>query len=167
MKAERRMEKLAPTHRVEDFDCGQPDLNQWLRRYAWQNQGAGAARTYVGLVEERVVGFYSLVVGQVERQDAADRMLKGLARHPVPVMILARLAVDKDWQGRGVGRALLRDAVLRTLQASSIAGIRAFVVHAKDERARQYYEQFDFLPSPTDPLHLMVLLKDIAHTLGV
>jgi GNAT superfamily N-acetyltransferase len=157
----RHIEKLRREHGLDSFDCGQPDLNRWLVKYALQNQGAGAAQTYVGLVNEEVVGYYSLAVGQVEHHDAPERLGKGLARHPVPIMLLARLAVHKDWQGKGIGRALLRDAVLRTLQAADIAGIRALVVHAKDDRAREYYEQFDFVPSPTDPLHLFVLLKDL------
>jgi GNAT superfamily N-acetyltransferase len=166
-KAETRsIEKLRRDHLVDAFDCGQEALNNWLRKYALQNQGAGAAQTYVGLVGKVVVGYYSLAVGQIEYSDSPERLRKGLARHPVPIMLLARLAVDKGWQRKGVGRALLRDAVLRTVQAADIAGIRAIAVHAKDERARRYYEQFDFVASPADPLHLMVLLKDIRGRVG-
>jgi GNAT superfamily N-acetyltransferase len=128
-------------------------------------QSASSAQTYVGLVNDSVVGYYSLAVGQVEYSDASERLRKGLARHPVPIMLLARLAVHKKWQGKGVGRALLRDATLRTIQASEIAGIRALVVHAKDDAAKRYYEQFDFVPSPTDPLHLFVLLRDLRRML--
>ena len=161
MSEERRIEKLRREHVLHAFDCGQPDLNAWLIKYALQNQSASSAQTYVGLVNDSVVGYYSLAVGQVEYSDASERLRKGLARHPVPIMLLARLAVHKEWQGKGVGRALLRDAILRTVQASEIAGIRALVVHAKDDAAKRYYEQFDFVPSPTDPLHLFVLLKDL------
>jgi GNAT superfamily N-acetyltransferase len=157
----RTIEKLSRDHSVDSFDCGQEDLNRWLQKYALQNSGAGASQTYVGLVEGIVVGYYSLAVGQIEYADAPERLQKGLAQHPVPIMLLARLAVHKDWQKKGIGRALLRDAVLRTLQAADIAGIRALAVHAKDDDARRYYEQFDFQPSHTDPLHLCVLLKDI------
>jgi GNAT superfamily N-acetyltransferase len=157
----RRIEKLAREHVLGAFDCGQPDLNAWLIKYALQNQSASSAQTYIGLVNETVVGYYSLTVGQVEYADAPERLRKGLARHPVPIMLLARLAVHKEWQGKGVGRALFRDAILRTVQASEIAGIRALVVHAKDGAAKRYYEQFDFVSSPTDPLHLFVLLKDL------
>jgi GNAT superfamily N-acetyltransferase len=157
----RIIEKLHATHNLELFDCGQPDLNAWLRKHALQNQRSNAAQTYVGLADGVVIGFYSLAVGQVEFAGAPERLGKGLARHPIPIMLLARLAVSLPWQGRGVGRALLRDAVLRTLQAADIAGIRALAVHAKDERARQFYQQFDFEPSPTDQLHLFVLLKDL------
>ena len=161
MNEERRIEKLRREHVLDAFDCGQPDLNAWLVKYALQNQSASAAQTYVGLINNEVLGFYSLAVGQVEYSDAPERLRKGLAKHPVPVMLLARLAVHKDCQGKGVGRGLLRDAVLRTLQASEIAGIRALVVHAKDDEAKRYYEQFDFVSSPTDPLHLFVLIKDL------
>jgi GNAT superfamily N-acetyltransferase len=163
---ERRVEKLRREHVLDAFDCGRPDLNAWLIKYALQNQSASSAQTYVGLVNESVVGYYSLAVGQVEYSGASERLRKGLARHPVPVMLLARLAVHKQSQGKGGGRALLRDAILRTLQASEIAGIRALVVHAKDDAAKRYYEQFDFVSSPTDPLHLFVLLKDLRKMTG-
>jgi GNAT superfamily N-acetyltransferase len=161
VNAPRRVEKLRPDHPVEGFDCGQEDLNRYLLRYAWANQQAGAAQTYVGLVGDAVVGYHTLAVGHVIRQEAPERLTKGLARHPVPIMLLARLAVDRRWQGQGVGKALLKDAMQRTLQAADIAGIRAFAVHAKDEGARRFYEKFDFIPSPTDPMHLYVLLKDV------
>lgn len=162
MSEDRRIEKLRRHHAIDTFNCGQLDLNLWLVKYALQNQSANAAQTYVGLVNEQVVGYYSLAVGQVEFAEAPERLRKGLARHPVPIMLLARLAVQKEFQGRGGGRALLQDAILRTIQASQIAGIRALMVHAKDDAARRYYEQFDFVSSPTDPLHLFVLLKDLS-----
>jgi len=157
----RRVEKLRRDHPVEEFDCGREELNRYLLRYAWQNQQAGAAQTYVGIVGKVIVGYYALAVGQVTLEDAPERLKKGLAKHPVPIMLLARLAIDRRWQGQGVGKALLRDAMQRTLQAADIAGIRAFAVHAKDEEARRFYEHFDFIPSPTDSLHLFVLLKDV------
>jgi GNAT superfamily N-acetyltransferase len=170
MNETRSIDKLRRDHPREDqlaaFDCGEEALNNWLRKHALQNQGAGAAQTYVGLAGEVVIGYYSLAVGQIEYIDAPERLRKGLARHPVPIMLLARLAVDKNWQKKGVGRALLRDAVLRTVQAAEIAGIRALAVHAKDDAARRYYEQFDFEASPADPLHLLVLLKDIRKRMG-
>jgi GNAT superfamily N-acetyltransferase len=166
MTEARLIVKLRRDHSLDSFDCGQEQLNNWLRRHALQNQGAVAAQTYVGLVGDAVIGFYSLAVAQIEYRDASERLQKVLARHPVPVMLLARLAVDRRWQKQGVGRALLRDAVLRTVQAADIAGIRALAVHAKDEQARQYYEQFDFVPSLADPFHLLVLLKDIGARLS-
>jgi GNAT superfamily N-acetyltransferase len=159
--ATRRVEKLRREHAVEGFDCGREELNRYLLRYAWPNQQAGASQTYIGIADDAIVGFYTLAVGHVTHEDAPARLTKGLARHPVPIMLLARLAVDRRWHGRGVGRALLRDAMQRTLQAAEIAGIRAFAVHAKDEDARRFYEHFDFISSPVDPMHLFVLLKDV------
>jgi GNAT superfamily N-acetyltransferase len=140
---DRRVEKLRADRTIEGFDCGREELNRYLLRYAWQNQQAGAAQTYVGLAGDSVIGYHTLAVGQVSREEAPERLTKGLARHPVPVMLLARLAVDKRWHGRGV------------------AGIRAFAVHAKDDEARAFYQKFDFIPSPTDPMHLFVLIKDV------
>lgn len=146
---------------MASFDCGRPALNQFLYRFALINQRAGSAQTYVCCEEGKVVGYYSLTVGSVEPVNAPTRVAKGLARHPLPVMILARLAVDKAYQGKGLGRALLKDVLLRTLQASDIAGIRALLVHAKDDLARKWYEQWEFESSPTDPLHLYLILKDL------
>ncbi len=161
MTPARRIEKLRRDHPAEGFDCGREELNRYLLRYAWQNQQASASQTYVGVVGDAIVGFYTLAVGQVMREEAPERLSKGLAKHPIPIMLLARLAVDRRWQGQGVGKALLRDAIERTLQAAEIAGIRAFAVHAKDEEAKRFYEHFDFVASPTDPMHLFVLLKDV------
>jgi GNAT superfamily N-acetyltransferase len=163
----RRIEKLRPDHPIEAFDCGREELNRYLLRYAWANQQAGAAQTYVGLAGDSLVGYYTLAVGQVTREEAPERLIKGLARHPVPIMLLARLAVDRRSQGQGAGKSLLRDAMQRTAQAAEIAGIRAFAVHAKDGGARRFYEQFDFIPSHTDPLHLFVLLKDVRRMITV
>ena len=161
MSEGRRVEKLRTHHNIEGFDCGREELNRYLLRYAWQNQQAGAAQIYVGLVGDAVVGYHTLAVGQISRDEPPERLTKGLARHPVPIMLLARLAVVRRWQGQGVGKALLKDAMLRTLQAADIAGIRALAVHAKDDQARNFYQRFDFLPSPTDSMHLLVLLKDV------
>ena len=166
MSEARNIEKLRKEHVLAAFDCGQSDLNAWLLKYALQNQASNSAQTYVGVVNDEVVGYYSLAVGQVEYVEAPERIHKGLARHPVPIMLLARLAVHKDWQGKGIGKGLLKDAVLRTMQAADIAGIRALAVHAKDDQAKRYYEQFDFIPSPTDPLHLLALLKDLRRIAG-
>ena len=160
------IEKLDRRHNVDPFDCGTEPLNQFLVRYALQNQKAGSSQTYVGLSGQLIVGYYTLVVGEVAYERAADRLKKGLARHPVPVMVLARLAVARSQQGKGLGSGLLKDALLRTLQAADIAGIRAFVVHAKDDAARAFYERYDFEPSPTDPYHLFILLKDARSSLG-
>lgn len=156
-----RIEKLQRTHDLGTFDCGQEALNRFLVRYAFQNQQAEASQTYVALSDDEIVGYYTLVVGQVEHSDAPERLSKGLARHPVPIMLLARLAVSVTFQGKGLGIGLLKDAMLRTLQAADIAGIRAFAVHAKDDDARSFYERFDFVSSPSDPYHLFLLLKDV------
>ena len=165
MSGPRRVEKLRREHAVVDFDCGSAQLNQYLLRYSWQNQRAGAGQTYVGLVGDVMVGFYTLAVGQVSYDNALERLTKGLARHPVPIMLLARLAVDHRWQNQGIAKALLRDAIQRTLQAADIAGIRTFAVHAKDEAAKRFYRHFDFVPSLSDPMHLFVLLKDVRRTI--
>lgn len=166
MNESRRIEKLRRDHAVEGVDCGREELNQFLIRYAWANQQANASQTYVALVENAVVGFYTLTVGAAAFEGAPERLAKGLARHPIPIMLLARLGADKRWQGQGVGKGLLRDALQRTLQAAEIAGIRAFVVHAKDEQAKHFYERFNFIPSPTDPMHLFLLLKDVKRLLS-
>lgn len=156
-----RIEKLDRSHAVDAFDCGEPALTRFLTRFALSSQQSNAAATYVGLADDQVIGFYSLVVGEVQYEGAPERLTKGLAQHPVPLMLLARLAVDQAWQGRGIGAGLLKDAMLRTLQAADIAGIRALAVHAKDEGARAFYQHFDFIDSPSDPLHLFLLIKDL------
>lgn len=156
------VEKLSANHDIDRFDCGKEPLNRFLQRHALTNQAANAARTYVVCGEgNRVVGYYSLAVGAVEHGSAPRRVTRGLARHPVPVMLLARLAVDRTVQGSGLGKAMLKDALLRTAQAAQIAGIRALLVHAKDDEAKAWYERFDFESSPTDPYHLFLLMKDI------
>jgi GNAT superfamily N-acetyltransferase len=136
-----------------------------LLRCALQNQQASAAQTYLGFAEEVIVGYYTLAIGHVILEDARERLKKGLASHPIPIMLLARLAVDRRWHGQGIGKALLRDAMQRTLQTADIVGIRALSVHAKDEEARRFYEHFDFIPSPADPMQLFVLLKDVRRIL--
>lgn len=155
--------KLSVEDATEAFDCGQPELNLFLKRHALVNQRANSAQTYVCCVGGAVIGYYSLCVGGVRFEDAPGRVTKGLVRHAVPVMLLARLGVDRDCQGQGqgLGRALLKDAILRTLQAADIAGIRCILAHAKDEAARQWYLSWDFEPSPTDHLHLFLLTKDM------
>jgi GNAT superfamily N-acetyltransferase len=163
----RRVEKLRVDHNIQGFDCGREELNRYPVRYAWQNQQGGAAQTYVGLVGDAVIGYQTLAVGQVLREEAPERVIKGLARHPIPIMLLARLAVDKRWHGQGVGKALLKDAMQRTLQAAGIAGIRALAVHAKNDEARNFYQKFNFIASPTDPMHLFVLLKDVRKIIGL
>ena len=161
MTASFKIEKLRRDHPIDNFTCGREELDRFLKRYALGNQQANAAQTYLALHGTEVIGFYSLVVGEIAFSDAPERLTKGLARHPVPIMLLARLAVSTAWQGRRIGAYLLRDATLRTLQAADIGGIRAFAVHAKNEPAKRFYEHFGFEPSPTDPLHLFLLTKDL------
>ena len=160
------IEKLARIHAVDDFDCGEEALNRFLIRFAFHNQQANASQTYVAIADREVIGFYTLTVGEITYEDAPERLTKGLAKHPVPIMLLARLAVGAAWQGKGLGSGLLKDAMCRTMQAADIAGIRAFVTHAKDERAQQFYAHFDFIPSPSDPLHMFILTKDLRRLLS-
>ncbi len=154
-----RIEKLRRDHRVDGFDCGKEPLNRFLIRFALPSQQASGSQTYLALSADQVLGFYTLVFGDVAYDDAPERLRKGMARHPIPLMILARLAVSRGWTGKGLGAGLLKDAMARTLDAAAIAGLRAFAVHAKDDEARAFYERFDFTASPSDPLHLFVLLK--------
>lgn len=161
-----QVRKLAATDRTEGFDCGREPLNQYFQRVALVNQKANSAQTYVCCLGKDVVGYYSLAVGSVEPDAATERVTKGLARHPVPAMILARLAVATAHQRQGLGQALLKDALLRTAQAADIAGIRCLLVHAKDNAARKWYEGWDFEPSPSDPYHLFLLMKDLKAIVG-
>ena len=154
-------EPLTAPHDVSNFDCGKQELTDWMRRYALQNQQAGAARVYVVHRAGRVVGYYALAAGSVEPEEAPERAKKGLARHPIPVILLARLAVDVSEQGQGLGAALLKDALSRSASAADEIGARAVLVHAKDGEAQGFYLHFDFEPSPTDPLHLFLLMKDL------
>lgn len=164
-------EKLAPlvllakTHQVSEFDCGKLPLNEFLTRYALQNQASGGARTYVLLRGDRVIGYYSLVPASVEAEDAPPRVLKGQGRYPVPVILMARFALDISEQGKGLGKALFRDALRRALAGADAIGGRAFLVHAKDEEAYAFYRRFGMEESPTHPLHLFLLFKDIRQSL--
>ena len=145
---------------VSGFDCGVPELNIYLIRHALHNHRAGAAKTFVATANDEVAGYYSLAASQVVHAAAPERIRKGLAAHPVPVVLLARLAVDSRWQGKSLGRALLKDAILRVLTAAEGIGIRALLVHAKDDKAQAFYQRFGFEPLPEHSLHLMLLLKD-------
>jgi GNAT superfamily N-acetyltransferase len=161
-----RIEKLRRDHRVEGFDCGKEPLNRFLIRFALQSRLANSTQTYLALSGEEVAGYYTLTYGDVAYDDAPEQLRKSVARHPVPFMILARLAVATAQAGKGIGSGLLKDALVRTLAAAEIAGLRAFAVHAKDDEARAFYEHFGFVSSPSDPMHLFVLLKDIRALTG-
>jgi GNAT superfamily N-acetyltransferase len=154
------IEKLAAGRRLVEFDCGSAPLNRFLHAFALANQNAGSSATYLAMVGLRVAGYHSLVVGTTSH-DASGRLAKGLARHPIPVLVIARLAVDREFQGRGLGAALLRDAMRRALMAAEIAGIRGVVAHAKDERAVAFYRHFGFVAFNQNPLTIYRLLKDI------
>lgn len=143
------------------FDCGVPSLNDYLRSFALQNHSNLSAKTFVALRERRIVGYYSLTVTSAERDEPPERVTKGLARHPVPLLLIARLAVDRTEQGRGLGKMLLKDALRRIVRGTVDFGCRAVVVHARDEAAKAFYEKSGFTPSPIAPLHLYLLLKDI------
>lgn len=155
----REPEKLDTAHDVSAFDCGEPILNDWLRRRALQNQQSGASATYVITAASRVVGYFTLAAGSVARDTAPGRVRRNVP-DPVPVVVLGQLAVDIDFQHQGLGRALLRDAVLRSLQAAHIIGIRAILVHALSDEAKAFYESCGFVPPPVNPLTLMVTVRE-------
>jgi len=155
------IEKLRREHQLDGFDCGKENLNRFLKRHAWVTQQAHGAQTYVLAKDLRVLGYYSLAAGSVAHDEASGRVKKGLARHPIPVILLARLAVDVSIQGKGVGSALLKDALIRTAQAADAIGARALLVHAKDDEAKAFYQHFTFEPSPSDPYHLLLIMKDL------
>jgi GNAT superfamily N-acetyltransferase len=158
-------EKLSPAHDLSGFDSGEAVLDDWLRRRAAQNEASGASRTYVVCVGEKGVGYYSLAVGAVARAESPGRIRRNMP-DPIPVMILGRLAVDKAFHGRGVGTGLLRDAVLRTVQAARIAGIRGILVHAPSEVAKRFYEAYGFRASLLDPMTLMITVAEAARILS-
>jgi GNAT superfamily N-acetyltransferase len=148
---------------VETFDCGEPSLNVWLAQYARQAAAAGSARTFVTIdsEQERIVGYHALAAASIEQMAATERVRQGMPRHPIPAILLARLAVDRSVQGRGLGAWLLADAMRRALTAAEQVGIRVLVVHAIDERAAAFYARQGLSPSATDPQHLMILVKDV------
>jgi GNAT superfamily N-acetyltransferase len=154
-------EKLTPAHHLEEFRSGELELDEWLRRRALQNEETGASRTYVVCAGSRVAGYYALAAGCVDRAATPGRVRRNMP-DPVPVMVIGRLAVDAAFQGRGLGSALLRDAILRTRHAAEIAGIRAILVHAISENARQFYVRSGFSPSPVDPMTLMIPVSEAA-----
>ena len=160
------IEKLQRTHTVEDFTCGQPELDRFLIRHALQAQQMNSSQTYVGLSDKTVIGFYTIVAGEVRHVDAPVRVIKGMPRYPIPLLVLARLAVHSKWQGRGIGAGLLLDALGRALQVADIVGVRSLAVHAKDDSAAGFYRHFGFMPSPTDSRHLFMLMKDIRAVAG-
>jgi GNAT superfamily N-acetyltransferase len=165
VKPSLHIEKLHRTHNVEQFTCGQPELDRFLIRHALQAQQSNSAQTYVAVSDDEVAGFYTIVAGEVQHAQAPERVVKGMARHPL--LVLARLAVHANAQGRGIGSGLLLDALGRTLQVADVIGVRALAVHAKDDRAVAFYRHFGFTPSPTDARHLFMIIKDIRLAAGL
>lgn len=158
-------DSLEARHRLESFDCGKPALNDWLLRHARQAQGSGSAKTFVVADDDRVVGYFSLTVGQVDTLEAPERIRKGMGQYPIPVVILARLAVSIQDQGKGIGFGMLQDAIRRTLLIAEQAGIRAMLTHPLDEEASSFYTRFGFIASPLSEQQLLLLLKDARHAL--
>jgi GNAT superfamily N-acetyltransferase len=159
------IERLNQSHDLSGFNCGNPQLNDWLTRFAWSNDRAESARTYVAHRANRVVGYHSLVAGSALKHETPARIAKGLASHPVGLILLARLAVDRSEQGKGLGKALLRDALARIAQAADLVGVRAVLVHAIDDGARRFHLHQGFEESPVDPFQLMMLMKDLRASL--
>ncbi len=153
-------------HDLDGFDCGKEDLNRFLKLRAWASQQANSAQTYVLSRDLAVIGYYSLAASSVSFDAAMDRVKKGQARHSVPVILLARLAADQQVQRQGVGAALLKDALIRTASAATTVGARALLVHAQDGDAKGFYENFGFEPCPSDPYHLLLIMKDLQRLLA-
>lgn len=151
---------LDASHRVEAFDCGKHALNEWLARHARQAQASGSAKTYVVADGDRVAGYFSLTVGQIDSLEAPDRVRKGMGSFPIPVIVLARLAVSASDQGQGIGVGMLQDAIRRTLLIADQAGVRAMLTHPIDGDAERFYLRFGFEPSPAREQQLLLLLKD-------
>ena len=161
-----RIEKLNRTHTVENFTCGRPELDRFLVRHALRAQQANSSQTYVAVAGNEIVGFYTIVAGEVRHAKAPERVIKGMPRYPIPLLVLARLAVHTKAQGRGIGSGLLLDALGRTLQVADMIGVRALAVHAKDDQAAAFYRHFGFTPSPSDARHLFMIIKDIRLAAG-
>jgi GNAT superfamily N-acetyltransferase len=166
----RRPEPLARHHELGDFASGEPALDEWLKKHARAANASESARVLVVTRDSdtaTVVGYYALAAAQVEPTEATERAKKGQpTRRPVPAVLLARLAVDRRHQGAGLGRSLLQDVLLRVVEAAEAIGVRVLLVHAKHERAKAWYERYGFEESPTDPLHLMMLMKDVRAFIG-
>lgn len=146
----------------EHFECGEPALDHWIAEHALEAQRADTSRVFVTSDGSRVVGYYALAAAEVRPEEATARAIKGQpSRRAIPAVLLARLAVDRDHQGMGLGRSLLQDAMLRSAEAAELLGVRVMLVHAKHEQARRWYERFGFEESPADPLHLMLMMKDL------
>ena len=156
---------LAAEHELETFNSGTPPLDDWLKHRARQNEAGGASRTYVIAEGRRVVGYYSLAAGSVLHTAATGRVRRNMP-NPVPAALLGRLAVDQGWQGKGLGAALLRDAVLRVIGAAETIGVRALLVHAISDEAKAFYEHWGFRPSAIELMTLMITIEEAQRMLG-
>jgi GNAT superfamily N-acetyltransferase len=158
---------ITSAHEIRNFDCGNTALNEYLIKYALANTSAGIARTFVTTPIDQpvVVGYFSIAAGSVERAGVPERVAKGTPQHPIPVAWLARLAVDLKFQGQKIGPGMLKHALLKILEASRAIGIRAVLVHAKNQRAADFYARYGFVPSPVNSFHMMLLMKDVIKTL--
>lgn len=162
-------ESISANHDTSQFDCGSEAQTTWLRKHALQahRTDSSKVRVVTRIGDVRVIGYYALAAGSVEVANAPARVAKGMPRYPVPVVILARLGVDRNEQGRGLGRALLQDLLLRVAIASEVIGARALLIHSEDEVAKAFYQHLgEFEESPTDPLHLYLLMSDLRRTLS-
>jgi GNAT superfamily N-acetyltransferase len=157
--------RLHPSHDLSFFDCGEPILNDWLRRRALRHDESGASRTYVACAGTCVIGYYALAVGAVAHESAPGRLKRNMP-NPIPVMVLGRLAVDRQYRGQSLGSSLLRDAIIRTMQAAEIAGIRVIIVHAISDRAKAFYGKWGVVASEMDPMTLMISLREASGSLG-
>ena len=156
---------LTSQHDVSAFDCAVPELNDWLKRRALQNEGSRASRTFVVVSDRRVVGYYALATGAVAHAVATGRLRRNMPE-PIPVMVLVRLAVDRAHQGIGLGSALLRDALLRTLAVAETVGIRAILLHAISEEAKRFYLHHGCAESPVEAMTMMTTLADVEKAIG-
>lgn len=154
---------------ADSFDCGEAALNEWLQKYAWQNHNSGAARVYVAIDTEprRIAGYFCLSAASVEYAGAPARVGKGLAKHPIPVVLIGRLGVDIRYQGQGLARFLVREAFQRTINLADTIGVRAIMVRAKDDSLTAFYEKLGFESSVTDPRLLFITIKDVKKSLAV
>ena len=159
-------EPITASHNIESFACGTPVLDEWLKRRALKNEVTGASRSFVVCNDGQVIGYYALATGSVEHRDAPKKIRRNMP-NPIPVMVLGRLAIDQKWQHAGLGRSLLKDAVLRSVSVSQLAAIKALLVHALSENAKTFYVRNGFLESPLDPLTLVISLRDAAPNLSM
>jgi GNAT superfamily N-acetyltransferase len=157
----KKPEPLNKDHNLTDFNSKYSELDEWLKKYAFQAKMASSANTFIVTDNDLVVGFYSLTVGQVNIDEVSERVKKGMGQYPIPVVILARLAVHHTYQGKGIGKGMLKDAILKTFHIAEQGGVRALLVHAIDEKAEAFYKRFGFEPSPIRENQLLLLLKDV------